>query len=126
MNKETNSQPSNVGHTPGELWRDDDGFIAQGTGENYKTFASTNVNDDDIDDREERAEQIIKSFNATYGKGINPEAVPQMYAALKWLWDIIGTARDGGKAWCSVREQPGAQEFFENMLKSMSKANNLK
>lgn len=64
------------------LWRDDDGFIAQGTGDTYKTFADTNVNDDDIDEREKRMEMVMLAFNNTYGKGVNPEGCEDMRIAL--------------------------------------------
>lgn len=70
--------PASVGELPEHLWRDDDGFIAQGKGDTYKTFADTNVNDDDIDDRERRTDQIIAAYNNTYAKGINPESIPQL------------------------------------------------
>lgn len=60
------------------LWRDDDGFIAQGSGDNYITFADTNVNDDDIDDRERRTDLLISAFNNTYGQGIDPNQYPQL------------------------------------------------
>ena len=81
------------------LWRDDDGFIAQGTGDNYKTFADTNVNDDDIDDRERRTEQIISSFNGTIAKGYNPEAMEGLYKALEvsisTLKSVVAIFKDG-------------------------------
>lgn len=65
-----------------DLWRDDDGFIAQGSGDNYITFADTNVNDDDIDDRERRTDEIIEAYNGTIAKGYNPAAMEELYKAL--------------------------------------------
>ena len=56
-----------------DLWRDDDGFIANGHGDDYQTFADTNVNDLDIDDRERNTEFIITACNSYH----------DMYEALK-------------------------------------------
>lgn len=67
------------------LWRDDNGFIAQGTGDNYKTFVDTNVNDDDIDDRERRTDEIIAAYNGTIVKGYNPAAMGELYKALQMV-----------------------------------------
>lgn len=49
----------NTEHTPGPWWRDDDGFIASGSGDTYLTVASPNCsNDIDIDEREANANLI--------------------------------------------------------------------
>lgn len=71
-----------------DLWRDDDGFIAQGSGDNYITFADTNVNDDDIDDRERRTDEIIEAYNGTIAKGYNPAAMEELYKALKNMYAL--------------------------------------
>lgn len=38
---------------------------------------------------------------------------------LQWLWNIVGTANDGGHAWCALRESPGANEWIEKFKKLM-------
>lgn len=60
MKKQT-EQPA---HTKGELWIDEDGFIACGKGDEYVSFTSTNVNDLDIDEREANAQRIVKAVNS--------------------------------------------------------------
>ncbi len=50
------------------------------------------------------------------------EAVPELIKHLRWINDIIGTACDGGDAWCAVRDRPGASEWakgMENLLASL-------
>lgn len=38
-----------------------------------------------------------------------------LLANCKWINKFISTACDGGDAWCSVRKQPGASEWAENL-----------
>lgn len=51
-------------HTPGELWRDDSGFIAISSGDTYMTFADLDCNDADIDEREANKDRLIKIWNS--------------------------------------------------------------
>lgn len=46
-------------HTPAPWWRDDDGFIAAGSGETYVTVADADCSDMDIDEREANKTLII-------------------------------------------------------------------
>ena len=94
------------------LWRDDNGFIAQGIDDDYKTFADTNVNDDDIDDRERRADQLISAFNGTFSKGLNPEAFEEV---VKLLTDSLPHLKELMEWW--DRES----ESFEDNEKQMCK-----
>lgn len=50
-------------HTQGDLWRDDDGFIAIGSGDNYHTFADLDCSDLDISEREANKERLIMCWN---------------------------------------------------------------
>jgi hypothetical protein len=45
-------------HTPGPWWRDDDGFISAGSGDDYVTIADPQCSDMDIDEREANARLI--------------------------------------------------------------------
>ena len=49
--------------TQGELWRDDDGFIAAGREDDYTTFADLDCNDRDIDEREVNKALLIHRWN---------------------------------------------------------------
>lgn len=60
MNTEGIEEPQ---HTKGDLWRDDDGFLAIGSGDSYHTFADLDCNDLDIDEREANKERVIKAWN---------------------------------------------------------------
>ena len=74
-------------HTPGPWWRDDDGFIAAGTSDNYVTVASPNCSAMDIDEREANARLIA--------------AAPDMLGELKnitanaWQYDDDAEQVDG-------------------------------
>ncbi|MES2287742.1 MAG: hypothetical protein V4547_18775 [Bacteroidota bacterium] len=50
-------------HTEWELWRDDDGFIAIGHGDNYHTFADLDCSDLDISEREANKDRLIMCWN---------------------------------------------------------------
>lgn len=67
-------------HTQGPYWRDDDGFIAAGTGDDYVTFCDTNCNNLDIDDREANTAFIVKACNEYYR---NKEVIGALVDALK-------------------------------------------
>lgn len=51
------------GYTKGKVWRDDDGFIAIGEGDDYKTFADLDCSDLDISEREANKDRFIKCWN---------------------------------------------------------------
>ncbi len=61
-------------HTPGPWWRDDDGFVASGNGDTYKTIADPNCSDLDIDEREANCRLIA--------------AAPEMLEALELIAGI--------------------------------------
>lgn len=64
-------------HTPGPWWRDDDGFVAAGFGEDYITIATANcTNDIDIEEREANTSLIA--------------AAPDMLVALDMILDADG------------------------------------
>ena len=52
-----------MAYSQGNLWRDDDGFIAIGTGDDYKTFADLDCSDADIDERESNKDRMILCWN---------------------------------------------------------------
>lgn len=41
--------------------------------------------------------------------------------ACKWINNIISTACDGGDAWCSIRNRPGASEWANNLKAAIAK-----
>jgi hypothetical protein len=57
-------------HTQGPWWRDDEGFIAAGSGETYVTIADGDCSDLDIDEREANKRLIA--------------AAPDLLAVLEW------------------------------------------
>ena len=89
---------------------DDDGFIYfEG-----KAIADFDINNDDIDDREQRKVMAVSAFNNTYGAGINPEAVPGLLEALK---DIMELAEYGYSCHC-------ADDYSTNQLHAELKSIN--
>ncbi len=70
-----------VSHTQGPWWRDDEGFIAAGSGETYVTIADGDCSDLDIDEREANKRLIA--------------AAPDMLAALERIVEVEG---NGGSA----------------------------
>jgi hypothetical protein len=66
--------------TPTPWWEDDDNCIASGSHESYITIAEVLTG---LEDRE----AISKAVNNTYGCGVNPEAVPDLLEALKFVRD---------------------------------------
>ncbi len=61
------------------------------------------------------AEYIVKTANV----------LPMHIGLLKWLGDIVLTASDGGDAWCALREQPGAEQWREDLKIALESANEL-
>lgn len=55
-----------------------------------------------------------------YEKQIHDENI-LMRKTLQWLGDFVLTANDGGQAWCSVRNNPGAQEWFKDLQRILEK-----
>lgn len=49
-------------------------------------------------------------------------AAPDLLAACQWIADLVLTARDGGDAWCAVRQQPGAAEWLKTLRAALAKA----
>lgn len=66
-------------HTPGELWRDDDGFLAIGKGDDYKTFADLDCSDMDIAEREANKDRVMDLWN---NAGKRQQAVESLILAM--------------------------------------------
>lgn len=45
-----------------------------------------------------------------------------LVAVCQWIRDIVNTARDGGAAWCALRDQPGAKQWSERLQAILAKA----
>lgn len=73
-----------MAHTPGPWWRDDDGFIAAGSGESYVTIADFDCSDLDFDEREANKALAI--------------AAPAMLAALEASEGVLSWLADQGNA----------------------------
>jgi len=70
-------------HTSGPYWRDDDGFIAAGSGDTYVTLADFDCsNDIDIDEREANKDLFI--------------AAPELLEACKEAHSLIHDLNQGG------------------------------
>ncbi len=59
--------------------------------------------------------ELQAAYDATYGNGIPPEAVPLLLSAVEWIGAFVCTAKDGGDAWCAVRNQPGASVWGKKL-----------
>lgn len=94
-----------------DLWRDDDGFIANGHGDDYQTFADTNVNDLDIDDRERNTEFIITACNSYH----------DMYEALKEIEQFLTSYEIFDRNGRNMYED--ISDTFEIIQAALSKAN---
>jgi hypothetical protein len=98
---------TNTTHTQGPWWRDDDGFIAAGSGETYVTIADVDFSDLDIDEREANARLIA--------------AAPDMLAALEraspWL---IKAHIDGAFDGCAL--PLGGRKAWEKIERAIAKA----
>ena len=46
----------------------------------------------------------------------------RLLEALKWINAFVGTAKDGGDAWCAVRNQPGASKWAKDMASAIAQA----
>lgn len=70
-------------HTQGPWWRDDDGFIAAGSGETYVMIADGDCSDLDIDEREANKRLIA--------------AAPDLLAALHEVLSLCDRDSDIGR-----------------------------
>ena len=76
-------------HTQGPWWRDDDGFIAAGSGETYVTIADGDCSDLDIDEREANKRLIA--------------AAPDLLAALEAVDAYLAPDGDGEDPYNYIR-----------------------
>ncbi len=53
-----------------------------------------------------------------YYKELNAD----LLEACEWIHAFISTAKDGGNAWCAVRNQPGAKDWANNLDAAVKKA----
>lgn len=67
--------------------------------------------------RETRVAQVIDEKDAHL-----IAAAPDLLKQLQWIAKFILTASDDGDAWCAVRNQPGAQEWSNEMRAAIAKA----
>ena len=76
-------------HTPGPWWVDDDGFIASGTDETYRTIADPRCSDMDSETHEANARLIAAAPDLLV-------ALQAVLPALIRLGDFVGNADEGG------------------------------
>jgi hypothetical protein len=68
---------------PGPLWRDDDGFLASGSGDDYVTVADCDCNDRDINEREATKALIAHRYNHFDEVVEALEAITQTYRTFR-------------------------------------------
>lgn len=70
-------------HTQGAMWRDDDGFLAIGKGDDYKTVADFDCSDMDIDEREANKLRMMSCWNGC--DGLRPDELHSFVKGVEWI-----------------------------------------
>ena len=78
--------------------------------------------EEDIDDEWSEAEVLWAVGESAEHIQRCVDAHDKLLAACRWIGDIVLTGRDGGDAWCAVRNQPGAQEWFQTLKAAIDEA----
>ena len=112
-------------HTTGkEFWRDDDGFIAAGKGDEYVTIATFNCsNDIDIAEREANIKRTISLLNAA--NGMTTEEAVRYLEYGREMEQAITSMRNMMEEQIDNKVRGGRGQFVKTFQTALDTFNNL-